>query len=383
MFNPKQQLVWHPRGHNTLPRRPDIHRNTVGSALSTTWHFLYRTANTLRHDYSAKSLQPLPIDVARNICEYAAALDKETARSLYSSSKNIREWVTPFLFRSIEIQSYSTLMRVKAPDVLQRVAPHVYEVSLRPNIPDWGSSTAQISLELTSFLNALPNLAHFVLPHISSESIWHKVPIFLPPCVTSLDTTQHFIEYSDRRLASSTRLHVTHLVSCLRTSFKTDAFLKWPYLTHLFFEINPREYMGNSIAQATFPVKALPPSIVSCVLMQAKNHISIFRWSIDEYFVDLVLGDTDPRVVFAVHDIRARWLAKGELGMAEANPPQDYLRRIITGLQDAIVFHECSNHPISTIWANAEWVRRRRRDLDVRAAAHSLLSSLSKAPSIV
>ncbi|KAH8823325.1 hypothetical protein DL96DRAFT_1617242 [Flagelloscypha sp. PMI_526] len=314
---------------------------------------------------------PLPIDIVRTMCEFAA-LDERTAQRLYVSSKDIREWVAPFRFQSIEIHNHRSLMRLQNPEILGSIAPHVFTISLQPDFGDacTGGPT-RMALDLKNLLDALPNLAHFHWPVLVSRSMWKNVAIMLPAWVFYLEIGQYYIQDSHDAVLPSTGHHITHIVSNLLDPFRLDIFTKWPALTHLCFEIhNSDRQWGRSIANCTFPITAFPPTIISCILIDGQSDAWRFRWSIDNALVDLVLGDTDSRIVFAVYEKRETWMISGHKAVT-SNPNLSWIRE---GLQDAILYHGRWQEPNETIWAKVNPVVRRRRDPEVRKAVSSLLN---------
>ncbi|KAH8823326.1 hypothetical protein DL96DRAFT_270288 [Flagelloscypha sp. PMI_526] len=109
----------------------NVGANTLGKIMEAT-SIIMRTLQA-QH---AEPLPPLPIDLVRLVCEYAATLDTRTAGNLYATSKDIREWVAPVRFQSIEIRNYQSFMRLRVPEVMKRISPHVFTVSLQPEAGD-------------------------------------------------------------------------------------------------------------------------------------------------------------------------------------------------------------------------------------------------------
>ncbi|KAH8823327.1 hypothetical protein DL96DRAFT_1713749 [Flagelloscypha sp. PMI_526] len=328
--------------------------------------------------YKNRRLPPLPVDVAQTICELAAGLDEATARSLSVSSKDIREWVVPILFRRIEIRNHRSLMRLKALDVMARVAPNVRAVSIYQNIHTVCAGPAE---DFRGFLDALPKLTHIQWPMSLEHNEWSEIAFPLPLSVTSVNISQEFMQGSnDIAWPFSSRSRVTHIMSALLETIQVNVFTRWPSLTHIFFEIYLLPpHTRNSVSGSTFPVEALPASIVLCILMDNRCMTWGFRWAIDQALVDLVLGDTNPRVVFGQGEIREDWLVPGKNHLAGELPELDEVR---IGLQDAILYHDSWKEPTEAIWEKAEDVRKRRSDIEVRRAVLGLLDYARDHPNL-
>ncbi|KAH8823371.1 hypothetical protein DL96DRAFT_272143 [Flagelloscypha sp. PMI_526] len=328
---------------------------------------------------TTKTFPPLSVDIARTICEFAAALDKTTASSLYMTSKDIRIWVTPIHFRRVLIRSHESLLLLKAPGTLERIAPHVYSVSLQPLFGDDScQGPSQLAMDFDNFLKALPNLVHFRWPVLPHRSMWSKVSIVLPKTVSSLEIGDAFLEVSPRRNNNFNRTQITHIHSDLIHVPYSSFFSDWSTLTHLFFEIRPQDYSNASIARSTFPISPppfsrLPTSIVSCVLMDSQSSAWRFNWTVNRVLVNLVLGDTDPRVVFAAGETRERWMVVDRPGVTVVTPPEKDLSWIRIGLKDAILYHNHNQRSYESIWEQAEVVRRKRSKVEIRKAVYQLL----------
>ncbi|KAH8823373.1 hypothetical protein DL96DRAFT_272168 [Flagelloscypha sp. PMI_526] len=344
--------------------------------LSRTIEAIYSILSTVKIlwlVFTTKSFPPLTVDIARIICEFAAELDKETASSLYISSKTIREWVTPIHFRRLEVSSYESLRLLKAPRTLRRIAPYVYSVSLQIAYrDDYRVDPCKLAVDLNSFLRVLPNLVHFRWPYYS----WYgEVGIILPRHVFSLEISYDYL--AEERKATFTQPHITHLISNLQGTPLDALFTTWTSLTHLFFEIHHQYHLDNSIVNSTFPLRRpfvpLPASIVSCILMDTQGASEQFKWTINKTFIDLVLGDTEPRIVFAVWTTRDRWMTVLP-GMNRQTVDMSWIR---IALQGAIVFHAHWQKNYETIWEQAEEVRRKRTEFEVRESVYQLLNRRS------
>ncbi|KAH8823370.1 hypothetical protein DL96DRAFT_1617403 [Flagelloscypha sp. PMI_526] len=207
--------------------------------------------------------------------------------------------------------------------------------------------------------------------------MWGKVPIILPNSVFSLEIGSVYLQPSPGKNNYFNRTQITHIHSDLIDPLYPSFFTDWSALTHLFFRILPRNYIDASIASSTFPVNPpvsrLPASIVSCVVMDAQSSAWGFKWAIDQALVDLVLGDADPRVVFAAGETREYWMVVGGPGVTVVTPPEKDLSWIRIGLQDAILYRDRNQRPYETIWDQAEVVRRKRSQVEVRDAVYRLL----------
>ncbi|KAH8823403.1 hypothetical protein DL96DRAFT_1617475 [Flagelloscypha sp. PMI_526] len=363
--------------------------NTVSRASDNIDHSEGET-KVVCPDNTTRSLPPLPIDVARIICEYAAGLDKTTATRLCISSRDLRIWVTPILFRRLVIRSYESLLLLDSSGILGRIASYVYSVSLQPKRGDLDHSKvnlSRIAAGFNNFLEVLSSLVHFRWPLPPILSKWDQVSISLPARVSSLEIggdlllPRAFVFHTSARVLtqslSQARGNITHIFSNLARTFDLSFFTTWTALTHIFFGIRPAR-VGDSIATFIFPTSRpsfiLPPSIVSCILMDSLSSAQLFRWAIDRALVDLVLGDTDSRIIFCAGGIRERWMKmtnKPELIM-EVTPTVD-LSWIRIGLQDAILYYNPLRPRYETIWDEAGVVRERRRVSEVRASVYQLL----------
>ncbi|KAH8824514.1 hypothetical protein DL96DRAFT_1614303 [Flagelloscypha sp. PMI_526] len=336
----------------------------------------------IRKVAQTKSFPPLPVDVVRTICEFAASLDHNTARNLSMSSKDIREWVAPVYFRGVTIRNHQTLIRLKTSPVLERIGPHVRNLSLQPDFGDNAvAGPAQMEADFSSFLNALPNLVHFHWPVLAHRSMWGQVPISLPSHVCSLEIGSYCFDpptdFASAYSATNARTQVTHIYSELSDPPTPSLFIAWTALTHIFFDIRPQYQLGNSIATSTFPLSSpfhpLPRTIVSCILMDAQSSAWDFNWAINQALVDLVLGDTDPRIVFCAGEDRGRWMEVGGPGIRVGIPPTVDLSWIRKGLKNAVLYHNRWSHNFEAVWIEAEEVRIRRKEPGVRAAVYKLL----------
>ncbi|KAH8823398.1 hypothetical protein DL96DRAFT_1713814 [Flagelloscypha sp. PMI_526] len=340
---------------------------------------------------------PLPIDVMRTVCESAAELDKTTAASLCTSSRDLRLWVTPILFRRLVIRSYESLLLLKSSGMLERISSYVYSVSLQPRSGDLDHPSANLSrtaMEFKNFLKDLPNLVHFRWPLPPVPSRWGYVSIVLPACVSSLEIAgdlllplplsgfHHLGERVRFESLARAQVHVTHIYSNLTKTIGFSFFTRWSAITHVFFGIRP-ERAGDSIATSTFPTShpsfSLPDSIVSCILMDSLSSAQLFRWAIDRALVDLVLGDLDSRIVFCAGGTRKRWMKmRNKPGLIMEITPAVDLSWIRVGLQDAILYYNPLRPRYETIWEDAEVVRERRRTHRVRKSVYRLLRPRSE-----
>ncbi|KAH8795219.1 hypothetical protein DL96DRAFT_1648344 [Flagelloscypha sp. PMI_526] len=349
---------------------------TVTGSLKSADDTLGFVQHRLRRN-KARSFPPLPVDVARIICEFAAYLDKKTARNISILSKDVRGWVAPILFQHIKICSYQSFMRLKSPDIMEHVAPFVSAVSLDPVAGDrLPGECEQMSTDLNKFLEALPRLTHFHRARSIGYSRWAGIDLTLPDCISSLQIGQSFLQLEHTKcnaLPCVSRCYVTHMMSSLMAPVSPSVFTNWPSLTHILFEISNCHTLC-SIVDSTFPTDILPTSIVSCILVDSQSSACQFCWFIDQAFVDLVLGNTDARIVFSAGGSRESWmLLDGPRKYLETSPTQD-LTWIREGLRDAILFHDSSkNVPPDSIWEEAEVIRRRRDDMLVRKAVYKLL----------
>ncbi|KAH8832358.1 hypothetical protein DL96DRAFT_1581784 [Flagelloscypha sp. PMI_526] len=321
-----------------------------------------------------KSFPPLPVDIIRIICEFAATLNQTTAHNLSMSSKEIREWVLPERFQRVTIRKHRHLIRLSTSTVLRRIGPLVRNLSLQPGFENGSiARPVQMTADLSSFLDALPNL---ILAH---GSIWDHVPIFLPTHVSSLEIGSHYLDPPTNSAldhsATKARTHITHIYSVLNDPPTPSLFNAWTALTHIFFDIRPQYQLGNSIATSTFPLSPpfhpLPSSIISCILMDAQSCPWDFIWTINQVLVDLILGDTDTRIVFCAAEECERWI---EVQIANVTSPAEDLSWIREGLKDAILYHNKWSHKYDMVWIEAEEIRIRRKEARVRAAVCKLFS---------
>ncbi|KAH8823366.1 hypothetical protein DL96DRAFT_1683472 [Flagelloscypha sp. PMI_526] len=318
---------------------------------------------------------PLPVDLIRTICELAAQLDKTTRLSLLVTSKVVYAWVAQIHFQCLRVCD-NTLLLFKKPGSVKRISAHILIVSLVPPLSPW------LATDYDRFLKALPNLIH-----VRVQGLRHSGANVLLPChVSSIEGNDIFRNASLNGIAPSTRAQIKHIYSELNNCPKSYSlsFPDWSALTHLLFGIE--HSAGNNSGdisitqpQSNFPISApyipLPSSIVSCILMDSCSVGDYFQWAIDKALVDLVLGDTDPRIVYAAAASREEWVAPiSRFNGYQARPKS----QVKTVFQDAILYHGRGRkaHKLMwkrTIWEDADEVRKRRADSAVRQAAYRLL----------
>ncbi|KAH8825861.1 hypothetical protein DL96DRAFT_1610104 [Flagelloscypha sp. PMI_526] len=309
----------------------------------------------------------LPIDVGRIICEFAAEIDSRTASNLNMASRTLHHWVTPIHFRYLVMKYPSSLVRLQRLHIAKAVRVLVFKPS------GWSSRGYKTMLQsdLDKALAILPNVTTISFPERMIFAV--RIGRILPVVHVDWDLDQALSHLPHKR----SRDEITHLF--LTGPFDAGSgFLNFQALTHLHISLTstPDTTLGRALDSAyvddllkTVPVDQLPSSLRICTIVEwAELVVSPpHPWA----FVKLVLGITDPRIVFGVARPRCAW-------------SQERIRASCA-LRDAVLFWPGPGAPQSSpkrdqslkslegIWEAAENVMRRREDVSLRERIYEMM----------
>lgn len=175
--------------------------------------------------YSTPSeiLHSLPVELVRIVFEDAASRSRASALSLVCVSKMVQKWITPFLYRTVVLETPRALLSFCETIVAEKSDLACYTKSLYLPSP--------LSLGVPSFLNNFAALQHLAIGSLSLRDPLRSSLLHGSPCPTSITITGPLSRISFRKpiFQRCTHLYLADDVPW-PFSLTTDVL---PCLTHL------------------------------------------------------------------------------------------------------------------------------------------------------